>query len=529
MAQLTTITMDGAPDYVLNFDSVTGEAGQFVMSERVCIWGYYNDGEDYDIHDLDGNRYQKVGNTLTVTSALNDLSVSNTLTAAKPIGTLSVSNGGQAVSSVFVRVGGLDELIDEGYWCRKGFYNDPSGAGDFISQYGAGVGAFQCLSIAQMRGGLYDYKQYYDVPSPLHLTDCFASMAGPGVDVSLENSYNKENYDPETDEDPYNNPNAPGDFDDGATDDVDIPSLPDLEATDSGFITLFRPSTAQMKTLANYMWSDPFDLDTFKKLFANPMDCILGLSIVPVDPGAGATTTVKVGNISTGVSMTKAAHQYVEVDCGSISVKRESPGSYLDQSPYTEIEIYLPFIGVRPLDTDDVMGKTVRVVYHVDVLSGACTAYVKCGSSVIYQYVGSCALSVPISGNDWTSAINGVLGIAGAIGSMVATGGATAPMSATMIASTVTNQMKPSVEKSGGMSGSGGIMAVKYPYLIISRPRRVVPSNQNKYLGYPAFTTKKLSAVSGYNVIEDIHLAKMDATQQECDEIERLLKSGVIL
>ena len=136
---------------------------------------------------------------------------------------------------------------------------------------------------------------------------------------------------------------------------------------------------------------------------------------------------------------------------------------------------------------------------------------------------------MPISGNDWTSAINGVLGIAGAIGSMVATGGATAPMSATMIASTVTNQMKPSVEKSGGMSGSGGIMAVKYPYLIISRPRRVVPSNQNKYLGYPAFTTKKLSAVSGYNVIEDIHLAKMDATQQECDEIERLLKSGVIL
>ena len=521
--------MDGAPDYVLEFSSVTGESGQFTMSERVCILGYYNDGVDYDIRDLDGNRYQKTGNTVKVTSALNDGSVSRTLTTGDPLAYLGVLlEDSQGNTILYLNSGTFQRVISPGYWCRAGFYSDPEGAGDFIEEYGGGVGAFQCLSVAEMRGGVYDYKQLYDVPSPISLSQCLTG-SGPGVIVSLQNSYNQEEYDPETDEDPYNNPNAPGDFDDGATDDVDIPGLPDLEATDSGFITLFRPSTAQMKTLANYMWSDPFDLDTFKKLFANPMDCILGLSIVPVDPGAGATTTVKVGNISTGVSMTKAAHQYVEVDCGSISVKRESPGSYLDQSPYTEIEIYLPFIGVRPLDTDDVMGKTVRVVYHVDVLSGACTAYVKCGSSVIYQYVGSCALSVPISGNDWTSAINGVLGIAGAIGSMVATGGATAPMSATMIASTVTNQMKPSVEKSGGMSGSGGIMAVKYPYLIISRPRRVVPSNQNKYLGYPAFTTKKLSAVSGYNVIEDIHLAKMDATQQECDEIERLLKSGVIL
>lgn len=527
MATLTTITMDGAPDYVLNFSSVTGESAQFTMSERVCILGYYNDGVDYDIYDLDGNRYQKTGNTVKLTSELNGMTITNTLTSGDPVAYLYYTEN-QGVTKLFLETGGFLRVISPGYWCRAGFYADPTGAGDFIEQYGGGVGAFQCLSVAEMRGGVYDYKQLYDVPSPISLQQCLTG-SGPGVEVSLQNSYNQEEYDPETDEDPYNNPNAPGDFDDGATDDVDIPSLPDLEATDSGFITLFRPSTAQMKTLANYMWSDPFDLDTFKKLFANPMDCILGLSIVPVDPGAGATTTVKVGNISTGVSMTKAAHQYVEVDCGSISVKRESPGSYLDQSPYTEIEIYLPFIGVRPLDTDDVMGKTVRVVYHVDVLSGACTAYVKCGSSVIYQYVGSCALSVPISGNDWTSAINGVLGIAGAIGSMVATGGATAPMSATMIASTVTNQMKPSVEKSGGMSGSGGIMAVKYPYLIISRPRRVVPSNQNKYLGYPAFTTKKLSAVSGYNVIEDIHLAKMDATQQECDEIERLLKSGVIL
>ena len=319
-----------------------------------------------------------------------------------------------------------------------------------------------------------------------------------------------------------------GNFD-GTSDNVDIPSLPTLSASDTGFITLFNPSLAELRSLSSYMWtSSLFDISTWRKIFADPMDAILGLSIVPVVVPDGGRKTVTVGNISTEVTMNVAATQYVEVDCGTLNVN-EFWGSYLDYDPYTRAEIYLPYCGTHPLSVDDIMGKPVTVKYHVDILSGACTAFVKCGSSVLYEFIGQCSASIPITGNNWTDVINGVMSIAGSIGSMVATGGASAPMAASNIASTAVNTMKPSVEKSGAMSGTGGMLAIQTPYIILTRPRQALPSNQNTFTGYPSFITETLDSISGYTEIESIHLENIPATEQELSEIESLLKGGVIL
>ena len=320
-----------------------------------------------------------------------------------------------------------------------------------------------------------------------------------------------------------------GDFD-GTSDDIAIPELPTLSATSTNFITLFNPSLGELQNLANYMWSDLFDLDTFKKIFADPMDCILGLSIVPVAVPSGGSKAVTVGNISTGVTMQVASAQYVSVDCGTLNVN-EYWGAYLDYDPYTKAEIYLPYIGTHPIAVDDIMGKAVHVVYHVDILSGACTAYVQCGGSVLYSFIGQCSASIPITGNDWTNVINGVLSIAGSIGSMVATGGMSAPLAVTAgasLASTAINTMKPSVEKSGSMSGVGGMLAVQTPYIILTRPRQARPKQQNTYTGYPSFITSKLSKLTGYTEIEVIHMDGLTCTDSEATEIENLLKGGVI-
>lgn len=317
-----------------------------------------------------------------------------------------------------------------------------------------------------------------------------------------------------------------GDFD-GTSDSIDIPGLPTLSAVDTGFITLFTPTIEQLSNLSSYMWSDAFDVATFKKIFADPMQAILGLSIVPVSVPAGGERDVKVGNISTGISITTASSQYVEVDCGTINVN-EYWGAYLDYDPFTKAEIYLPYIGIHPLSVDDIMGKPVHVVYHVDILSGACCAYVKCGNSVLYSFLGQCASSIPITGNDWTNVINGVLNIAGSVGSMVATGGATAPMAIGTIASTAVNSLKQSVEKSGSMGGTGGMLGVQTPYIILTRPRQAVPSGQNTFMGYPSFITTKLADLSGYTEVDKVHLENIDATDGELNEIETLLKNGVI-
>lgn len=327
--------------------------------------------------------------------------------------------------------------------------------------------------------------------------------------------------------DPTGTGGGDGDHDD-SSDDIDFPDLPTASGVNAGFITLYNPSNSQLRSLASYMWSGLFDLDTFRKIFADPMDCILGLSIVPVDPPTVGTSEVKVGNISTGISMTQIGNQYVELDCGSIDIE-EFWGAYLDYDPYTKIAIYLPYIGMRDLSTDDIMKNTIHVKYHVDVLSGACMAYVKCGSSVRYQYAGSCAVSVPVSGNDWTQALNGILNVASAIGTTVATGGATAPMAAGVIASTAVNGFKQNVGRSGAAGGAAGFLGIQKPYLIITRPKQAVPENQNVYHGYPAFITATLGNLSGFTMVDAIHLDSIPGTADELDEIENLLKTGVIL
>ena len=314
------------------------------------------------------------------------------------------------------------------------------------------------------------------------------------------------------------------------SDAIDFPSPPTLSAVGTGFITLFNPTISQLLALSNYMWnSDPTTIDFWKKVVANPIDLILGLNILPVAIPNTGTKSVVVGAVDTGVNMIYTNTQYVEVDCGSINIS-EFWGAYLDYSPYTKIEIYLPYCGTHPIIADEIMGKIISVKYHVDILSGACIAYVKCGDSVLYQFSGNCASQIPVTSNQFGDMIRSAISIAASIGTMVATDGATAPMALSTIASTASNStaLKPNVEKSGALGGTAGQLAIQTPYLIVTRPKQCIPLKQNEFIGYPSYVTVTLSDLEGYNEISSIHLENVSATGEELEEIETILKSGVI-
>lgn len=339
-------------------------------------------------------------------------------------------------------------------------------------------------------------------------------------------------------DDPYINPNDPtggishtgggtGTFS-GISDSVEIPDTPTLTATKTGFIKLYNPTLGQLQNLASYMWnSSLFDISTWQKLFSDPMDAVLGLSIVPVAVPDGGTQAVTIGNHTTTVSMNVAGAQYITVDCGTLNVE-EYWGSYLDYDPYTKAELYLPYCGTHAIAVDDIMGKAVHIVYHVDILSGACCAYIQCGESVLYQFIGQCSSSIPITGNDWTNVINGVLSIAGSVGTMVATGGMTAPLAVGGIASATVNSFKPNIEKSGAISGTGGMLAIQTPYLILTRPNIALPDEQNTFTGYPSYINVNLGSCNGYTEVEKINLQYVNGTESEINEIKSLLNSGVI-
>ncbi len=326
-------------------------------------------------------------------------------------------------------------------------------------------------------------------------------------------------------------PIPPGDFD-NSSDPIDLDPLPTLSAVNTKFITLFTPDLSQLQSLASYMWGGTFDLDQFKKLFTDPMGAILGLSIIPFTPDhASLPTPVTLGNIQTSVSMCEITSQYKQVPCGTLNV-HEYWGAYLDYAPYTKLEIYLPYIGIQTLNADDVMGKSITLAYNIDVLTGACVAQLKCGESVLYTFAGSCATSIPITGRDWTNVVNGIIGIGSSVGSFaVNVAGGNAGSAISSAASAVQNvfETKPGIQKSGSMGSMPGMLGHQKPYLILTRPRQALPEDQNTFTGYPSYVTETLGNLTGYTIVDRIHLSGFYALDDELSEIETLLKSGVIL
>ena len=318
-------------------------------------------------------------------------------------------------------------------------------------------------------------------------------------------------------------------------DPVDIPSLPSLSAADLGFITMYNPTRTQLKSLSDFMWSGLFDLDTYKKLFSDPMQSIIGLAIVPVAPTITGSKNVMFGTIDSGIAMSTCG-QYVQIDCGSVNIEKWI-GSFMDYSPYTKISLYLPYIGIHELSADDIMGGSINVVYNIDCLSGACGCFVKHSTrGVLYSYNGSCITNVPLTSVSFSQAIqNAVSAVCSGAGIIagIATGAApVTAMSAAGLLNSAANtaiNSKPSVQRSGSLGGSAGILSIQKPYVIIERPNVSVPASVQNYVGQVANITMNLGSCSGFTMVEYVHIENSTGTSEEVKEIEALLKEGVIL
>lgn len=325
----------------------------------------------------------------------------------------------------------------------------------------------------------------------------------------------------------------------GGLDSIDpaaIPDLPSVSAASLGFITMYNPTVSQLNNLADFMWSDAFDLNTYKKLFSDPMEAIIGLAIVPVSPSVGGSKNVHFGSIDSGVNMSYLSTNYVKLDCGSVAVEKYV-GCFMDNDPYTKISIYLPYIGIRQLSADDVIGGSIHVVYNIDVLTGACACFIEHSErGVLYSYNGSCITNVPLTAVNFSGAIqNAVSACLSGVSVMAGMATGAAPITAMGVtgllnsaANTALNS-KPSVQRSGNLGGSAGIMSIQKPYVIIERPRLSVPDSIQHYAGQTANITMVLDDCSGFTMCEYIHIEGVSGTAEEVREIEQLLKEGVYL
>jgi hypothetical protein len=326
------------------------------------------------------------------------------------------------------------------------------------------------------------------------------------------------------------------------SDSVDFPTnTQDLNAksgVQAGFISLYSPSVSQLRSLANYLWTSDF-VDNVKKMFGDPMDVIIGLTQMPISVPTGVSTSVKAGFIDTGITMPRVRDQYIDFDMGSISY-----GSYwgnaLDFDPYTKVQIYLPFVGFRTLNTNDVINTTLTLKYRFDVLTGACTAWIKCGNFIRYEFSGQCGASIPVTSQNYNNVINTAINIVSTVGTGiiggVATGGlgtmasmATVNGISNVASGVASGGMKPTVQRSGGMGGASSLMGMRTPFLVFQRPKTSLPANYNTLYGYASNKYLKLGNCHGFTQVEHMHLQVAGATDDEMKEIENILHKGVFI
>lgn len=325
--------------------------------------------------------------------------------------------------------------------------------------------------------------------------------------------------------------------------------LPTISALDSGLLTAYNPTVAELQSLGRFLWSDSFNLDSFKKLFNDPFDTLLGLSVVPVKPNTSRTQTIMFGNMDSGVSAPVVSNQWVPKDMGSVILGEVWKGA-LDYAPSTSVTIYLPFIGMRQLNVNDVMGSTLHLIYKFDVLTGACIAQIYVNHNhqgnkdsgfswhrnqgLLYEFIGQCAENIPLASQDFTNTIRAAIGavaVATGAAASIATGNPALGIAGLTVgaANLGMQASTPTVERGGHLSGSASILGYSQPFLIVERPHQCKPSRYYALRGVPSQVyTSKLANCTNFTQItanNNLHIA--GASDSELTELQNLLVAGV--
>lgn len=160
------------------------------------------------------------------------------------------------------------------------------------------------------------------------------------------------------------------------------------------------------------MCNNLLDLDQISDInntFFDVANCIVSCTWTPYTPDYGALTALTVGHgnnitsmgIGNGYKITNRT-ELITPTATAITFPSDSWGldfSYLDVAPYTSGTLYLPFVGLVPLDLD-VVAQNKSILFNIALDQIACDIAYKImrpSGEVIATYQGSYGASVPIA------------------------------------------------------------------------------------------------------------------------------------
>lgn len=154
-----------------------------------------------------------------------------------------------------------------------------------------------------------------------------------------------------------------------------------------GIITIYNPTPEELALIGDerYIYNqETVDLG----------DYISSLIKVFVNLPKGEKEVVSLGGFETGVSCNVLVDDIIETDCGTVSIT----GIYDNAMDYenTTVEIYLPFIGFKTLDTDKVMNETLSLFYKTNIINGDSIACISnTTGTLLYTFNCKASFEIP--------------------------------------------------------------------------------------------------------------------------------------
>jgi hypothetical protein len=307
-----------------------------------------------------------------------------------------------------------------------------------------------------------------------------------------------------------------------------------------GAENLWLLTTAQMTSLHNAISS--CDVPNFEPL--NSVISVMGLAIPPTYPLGTDIATLITINIRKADGTLWSTHTEGHI-CdkqtasfgftNNIKIKRRY-NNFLDYPPYSSHEIFLPLCGWLPLPAYAV-GRNLTVYYVHDINTCSVRGLVFCEGSLIGEKYGTMGANIPFSSSGHSLYVGGL--ITGGVQTLadfataLSTKGPMALMSVingvaeganTLVAS---NQNRTSVigqNQDRTSFADGQYIRIKSTY-----PDVKIEENFGHTFGFVCNKKGQLKDFKGFTTCENPHVYGFSCTSEEKDEIERLLKAGIII
>lgn len=293
----------------------------------------------------------------------------------------------------------------------------------------------------------------------------------------------------------------------------------DYKEFDSLLVKNYKLSEVQLNRLGAFLWGNNDIVDQLKKITQTVLDCILNLKLIPHNANVVGTRDLKIGNITPENLTCEEISRCDKVDVGIIAIPTKF-GDFMDFPPYTQIYLYLPFLGNVDISSFRLCGKKIKLTYSIDNVTGDLiyTLYQNVGGyyNQISMWSVNVGIDIPLSAINQSMLYSGILS------------GAMSGSLKNLATNTVYNALTSNIEVStiGKNSSSATSLTSNIAFITIYTSNRNIPSTFGKDFGFCCNLTKKIGSLKGFTICENPKLNGVPCLESEKEELYRILTTG---